>query len=551
MDDHDPFPGGHHRPDARRSQPVPPSPRRRGGGRERRRGARPFLYTTSVGTLLVVGGSVAAIALSAPVPDRGARTAAGTSESVVPAAADTYVVREMPDDGFGDEGKITASVWPEWHTEAYVAFDVPENTPAITRARVEFAFERTRNLPRRVELRRLPGSWTETGTSWSNRPAAGPVVATATTGAATNGAATTGAGVISFDVGSVVKGPGRHAFAITNESDSSAASLHSREAGGDGPRLVLTTRPGAAPSPSASASATRTTDTSGTALPRPAPEPTVRAPRPAKSPDKTPGGGKTLCGLSLNLKPGETFQDALKRLDGKYGGLETVRLFYRGIPPAWPGKPDIGKRPPIISFKLAPKDVLSGEHDEEMTRWFKTAPRDRDVYWVYYHEPEDNIAAGEFTAKDYRAAWRRLRSLADKAGNDRLHATLVLMSWSLTAESKRDWRDYYPGRNVIQVLGWDTYNLGWKKGRYDSPEAMYGRVLDVSEQEGLPFGIAETGSYLVGDDTGPERAAWLRATNAYLKKHGALWVSYFDLDWETGDFRLLDAPSHKAWQDFC
>ncbi|NED55080.1 hypothetical protein G3I24_29845, partial [Micromonospora aurantiaca] len=58
-------------------------------------------------------------------------------------------------------------------------------------------------------------------------------------------------------------------------------------------------------------------------------------------------------------------------------------------------------------------------------------------------------------------------------------------------------------------------------------------------------------SYLVGDDTGTDRAAWLRATNAYLKKHHALWVAYFDLDWSTGDFRLLDTHSRKAWQDFC
>ncbi|MFD0853298.1 hypothetical protein ACFQ07_13740, partial [Actinomadura adrarensis] len=152
---------------------------------------------------------------------------------------------------------------------------------------------------------------------------------------------------------------------------------------------------------------------------------------------------------------------------------------------------------------------------------------------------------------DYRAAWRHLRSLADKAGNPRLHATLVLMSWSLEAESGRDWRDYYPGRDVIQVLGWDTYNLGWKKGRYDSPSTMYDRVLTVSEKERLPFGIAETGSFLIAGDKGDQRAAWIRATNAYLEKHGALWVSYFDLDWETGDYRLLDAPSRKAWQDFC
>jgi hypothetical protein len=534
-DPRDLFPGGHHRPDARRSQPVPPARRR---GRPRRSGPRPSLYFTAAGTLLVLGGSVGAIALTGDVRGHDARTAAAFGGTVLPAAADTYVVREMPASGFGGDKKITASVWPEWHTEAYIAFDVPRGTRPITRARVEVTFDRPRNRPRQVELRTLPGSWTEQGTSWSNRPSAGPVIATA---AAARDR-------ISFDVGSVVTGPGRYAFAITNQDPRSAASLHSRE-GGDGPRLVLKTRRGA-PAPSPSTTPTPTPSATA-ALPAPGPEPTWAVPSPSTSPETSTGGGRTLCGLSLELNPGETFQKALSRLDARYGGLETVRLFYRGVPPAWPGNPDLGDRPPIISFKLAPKDVLAGKYDKAMTDWFTTAPRDRDVYWVYYHEPEDNIAAGEFTAADYRAAWRHLRSLADKAGSTRLHATLVLMSWSLDPLSKRDWRDYYPGRDVIQVLGWDAYNLGWKKGRYDSPSTMYDRVVAVSKAENLPFGIAETGSYLVGDDTGTERAAWLRATNAYLKKHHALWVAYFDLDWPTGDFRLLDTHSRKAWQEMC
>jgi hypothetical protein len=530
----DRFPGGHHRPDARRSQPVPPGRTRRRGGRRR---PRPSFYFTTAGTVLVVGGSAGAIALSGAGVSRDARTAAAGASTVVPASADTYVVREMPGKGFGGARKITASVWPAWHTEAYVAFDVPRGTPRVTRARVELTFDRTENRPRRVELRTLPGSWTENGTSWRNRPVAGAVVATASTGGDT----------VSFDVGSVVRGPGRYAFAITNQGSRSAASAHSRESG-DGPRLVLRTRRGeAAPSPSTPP----TPSASSTALPEPGPEPTWETPEPAKTPETTPGGGRTLCGLSLELKPGETFQKALTRLDGTYGGLETVRLFYRGVPPAWPGNPDTGNRPPIISFKLAPKDVIAGKYDKEMTRWFATAPRDRDVYWVYYHEPEDNIASGEFTAADYRAAWRRLRSLADKAGNSRLHATLVLMGWSLDPLSKRDWRDYYPGRDVIQVLGWDVYNLGWKKGRYDSPATMYDRVVAVGKAEDLPFGIAETGSFLVKGDNGDQRAAWLRATNAYLAKRHALWVAYFDLDWSTGDFRLLDTQSRRAWQELC
>ncbi|TYB46497.1 DUF7594 domain-containing protein [Actinomadura chibensis] len=537
MHEHDPFPGGHHRPDPRRSQPVPPTRARRA----RRRGPRPAFYFTTAGTLIVVGCSAGAIALGGGALDRDARTTSAGSGTVVPAAADTYVVREMPGKGFGDAKKITASLWPSWHTEAYVAFDVPAGTPRVTKARVEVVFDRPENRPRDVELRALPGSWTENDTSWANRPVAGPVVATAVTRG----------DKILFDVGSVVTGPGRYAFAITNRSPGSAASLHSRETG-EGPRLVLKTRRGDRPSPSPSASGGNPEQTA-TSLPTPGPEPTWEVPEPTTPPSGggTPGGGRTLCGVSLNLKSGETFQRALTRMDTEYGGLETVRLFYRGVPPAWPGNPNTGHRPPIISFKLAPKDVLSGKYDKAFTNWFATAPSDRDVYWVYYHEPEDNIASGEFTAADYRAAWRRLRTLADKAGNPKLHATLVLMGWSLDPLSKRDWHDYYPGRDVIQVLGWDVYNLGWKKGRYDDPSTMYDRVIATSRAENLPFGVAETGSFLVKGDNGDRRAAWLRATNAYLAKNKALWVAYFDLDWSTGDFRLLDPQSKSAWREFC
>lgn len=164
--------GGHHRPDARRSLPVPPD-----GPRRRR--PRPFFYVASASALLVLGGSAGAVALSGPGTTLNARTAAAGANTVVPASADTYVVREMPGTTFGDARKITASAWPGWHTEAYVAFEVPPGTPAVTRARVEMTFDRMENRPGRVELRTLPGAWTENGTSWGNRPVAGSVVASA------------------------------------------------------------------------------------------------------------------------------------------------------------------------------------------------------------------------------------------------------------------------------------------------------------------------------------------------------------------------------------
>lgn len=260
---------------------------------------------------------------------------------------------------------------------------------------------------------------------------------------------------------------------------------------------------------------------------------------------------RTLCGASFATNAGETNQEALARTDSYYRGLDMVRVFYPELPPPWPGKLDAGGRPLVISFKAKPGEILAGVHDALLENWFDTAPRDQDIYWTYYHEPEDEIEAGNFTAQDYRDAWAHLRALADIADNPRLRATLVLMSWSLEPTSGRNWRNYYPGKEVIQVLGWDTYNLSHDKGHYEDPGQMYARTIAVSDAEGLPFGIAETGSHLIPGDNGQGRAAWLRTMTQHLTDAGALWVAYFDLDWETGDYRLSDTPSRQAWQDFC
>ena len=150
-------------------------------------------------------------------------------------------------------------------------------------------------------------------------------------------------------------------------------------------------------------------------------------------------------------------------------------------------------------------------------------------------------------------AWKRLAGLADQAGNSKLHATLVLMDWTLMSQSGRKWKDYYPGRDVVQVLGWDIYNPPGQvdRGQYQSPTEIYRRVIEASRAEDLPFGIGETGSYLVKGDAGTGRAAWLRSVAKHLSDEGALFVAYFDHDWPSGDFRLRDQASIAAWREFC
>ncbi|HYN97278.1 MAG TPA: DNRLRE domain-containing protein [Pilimelia sp.] len=512
----------------------------------RRRRDRPRLSGVRIG---------ASVAVAAVLASAGTFAIAESSPDITvtayPAAADTYVVEQYPQSAYGTARKLTAAHWRNWKTEAYVLFDVPTTAGTAVSATVELTLERRDHRPARLRLRSLSaGGWSEEYTSYSTKPEPGRVVATT----AVDGQDDT----VSFDVSPLVRGPGRYAFAVSNDDGQSVASAHSSEQGAKGPRLLIGTVRGDAPPPPAATSAPPTLPTRPSPRP-PASAPVTPGPRPSPSATRPPPPapvpqGRTLCGASFTTeKGGESYQEALHRIDGLYNGLELVRIFYPGRPAEWPGKLDVGKRPVVVSFKFPPAEVAAGQHDAYMREWFATAPRDQDVYWTFYHEPEQEVAAGDFSTASFRAAWKRLRQLADEAKNDRLTATLILMDWTVDPRSGRNWREFYPGRDVVQVMGWDPYNPPGEvsKGVYLSPAALFKRIIDVSRAEDLPFAIAETGSFLAKGDNGAERAAWLRSMVRHLTQEGALFIAYFDLDWETGDFRLRDQHSITAWREFC
>jgi hypothetical protein len=431
-------------------------------------------------------------------------TADATAAPVtVTATADTYVVVERPALSYGTQNKITAANWSTpWHSEAYVRFVVPA-TPAgavIDDVRMEFTFERRDDPPAQVQVHTVTGAWDES-TTYATRPTVGALV--------TETAVDATQPTLSFDVSGAVPAPGEYSFAVRNPTAQSVASLFSRESGTNAPRLTVRYR------------------------------------------DPTPN---TLCGASFAREGGESWQDALAREDALFNDLEVVRVFNSGLPRAWPGEPNPGSRPVIVSFKAAPAQILAGQHDAALSTWFANAPRDRVTWWSYFHEPEDNIQRGDFTAAQYRQAWQRIAGLADAAGNPQLRATLILMGWTLETGSGRNWRDYYPGAGAIDVLGWDLYNLSWKNGNYRDPVDNFDQVVAVSQAEGLPFGIAETGTPIVNGDAAG-RATWLQGAIDYLSANGAQFIAYFDLYWEgdtdTIEYRLRDPAGQQVWHNFC
>lgn len=254
---------------------------------------------------------------------------------------------------------------------------------------------------------------------------------------------------------------------------------------------------------------------------------------------------RTLFGASVSLNNGETFTQAVARQDRNVGKLQILRVYNGGLPKSWSSEPAVKTgRPLVISFKDKPNTINAGKRDAFFEKWFAAAPTDRDIYWVYYHEPEDNIRNGEFTTAAYRTAFAHLDAIADRAHNPKLHTTQVLMDWTLDKKSGRDWRDYYPGKDVIDVQAWDSYNY-YQHGSFLSMDAMQKErpSYDVTRAEGNQFAIAE-----IGDAEKHGRPQWLSAVGAWSRAHQAAFVTYFDSA-VGGDFRLTDTASQKAWGD--
>ncbi len=254
--------------------------------------------------------------------------------------------------------------------------------------------------------------------------------------------------------------------------------------------------------------------------------------------------GKTLFGASLDMN-GNSFSTALADQDSKYGHLGVMRVFYPGMPASFASHPQLMTRPSVISFKVPATTILSGKDDAFFKSWFASAPKTTDVYWTYWHEPEND----HLNLTDYRAAWAHLARIAHASGNPHLHATLILMEWTLHPASHRNWKDYYAGSQYIDDLGWDVYNTGVRNtDRYKTPEKLLSLPAAAAKSVGKPWGVAELGSLMASGDNGSGEAAWLSACTSYLIANHAMFASYFDEDMPGGDYRLRAAAPISTWR---
>jgi hypothetical protein len=241
----------------------------------------------------------------------------------------------------------------------------------------------------------------------------------------------------------------------------------------------------------------------------------------------------------------------LDRATTQFGHMPIVRVYYPGLPPfhAWQaGLAGANKSAVIVSFKALPRTILSGADDAALRHFFDTAPTGHPIYYAYYHEPEDNIAAGQFGLGAYKAAWKRVVALADAAHNPFLRSTLILMEYDLVPASGRNWKNYLPGGRIISVLGWDAYPVGSAtnvRPRRTAPARFMGPAIAASRSVGLPYGFAEFGL-----STRRGRPGWLAKVGRYLMHSRALFGSLFNGNERYPTLRLTDPGSVAVWRGY-
>ena len=490
---------------------------------------------------LSLGAGVTAVMAGA------ADTSSAPTSLRVSANADTYVYREYPGENRGASTKLTASNQTGLHTRSYLKFAV-KGVPAGVTPKAHLLLSSDRNQPGVVELHSVASSgWDAMSMTMRNAPAVGGLVATAKSAARQKS--------LDFDLTGVVKGDGTYSFALVAPQAGTVSAVFASEHGADGPALALDGSGGAggpAPAPSSAAPTTpglpsmSPLPTSPSAKPTSSSSPPSSSSAPAPAP-KPPSSGGTLFGTSLWTGDGSNAAQALSRETAAFGTPDIVRTYYSGMPAAWPGSAGVSGGPVAVSFKAAPRDVMSGRLDSQFANWFATAPRNRPIFWSYFHEPENDVESGAFSTADYRAAWTRLAGLADRAGNPQLRSNLILMCWTLNQGSHRNWKDYFAGSGVIDTIGWDCYNKSFSKGSYGDPASMLGAAVATSKGAGVNWAVSELGSKMAAGDNGTGRARWLTAIGNYARANGAAYITYFDST-VGGDFRLLDAPSKSAWR---
>lgn len=220
----------------------------------------------------------------------------------------------------------------------------------------------------------------------------------------------------------------------------------------------------------------------------------------------------------------EQFERELDQQVEQLGGTPRYVLFFRDLDPRR-GFPlsivkicDRRNLIPIISFEPAPwrasktykglERIAEGHYDAFFARWAEDAARwGNPVIFRFAFEMNGNWFSWGEKPEAFKSAWRRVHRIFQeaKAVNVRWMFSPNILPSNSTA--LRHPETYYPGDDVVDIIGIDGYNFGdrydqWHRWR--SFESIFGPTLDLLSSFNKPLFISEIGC---ADDS--RKAGWI------------------------------------------
>jgi hypothetical protein len=220
------------------------------------------------------------------------------------------------------------------------------------------------------------------------------------------------------------------------------------------------------------------------------------------------------------------------------------------------------------SFQIPPAQLAgSTVWDDRLAAFIASTPK--NVVLTNQHEPEQEIAAGHFTAAQFRAAQVKLNRMVD-AQNARDGGTrkvsVILMISTFTGFKGRVVTDYWPtlarDGGVVDLISADVYNaphatgtagvpLGYTDGvNWKTAAGLVRPVLTFAKKNGVDWAISELG--ILEDVNNPMHKSQTMREVVDIARSGrtgtltwrpALWVSYWNSKGGRADWGLrFDNP---------
>jgi hypothetical protein len=270
--------------------------------------------------------------------------------------------------------------------------------------------------------------------------------------------------------------------------------------------------------------------------------------------------------------------------DAAVGRLDIYRGYDTGFHHATWAQVPAGQRHGTMtdySFKIPPAQLAVGQWDARLRTFIASTPR--NVVLTNYHEPENDIEAGAFSAVQYRQAIARLNRLVDAqnaADRGTRRVSVILMGATFTGLKGRNPANYWPTAadgGSADLISADVYNspngtgtavpLGYTTGaKWKTAAQLLQPVLRFAAQHRTDWAVSEFG--VLEDVHDAARRPQLLRDAVILARAGrigttawrpALWIQYWSARGPRGDWSLgyqhpvpsasSSSPAFRTWRD--